>query len=108
VSAGSFDTTIELTVNGHACEREVTVRYEYSPAGGDGWHEPRYPEGATVCEVECWHEGADKLTRSVDLLPLLTKEVIDSLESDCCANEAAEREFRASEHADLMREEMRA
>jgi hypothetical protein len=86
VSAGSFDTTIELTVNGHACEREVTVRYEF----------------------ECWHEGADKLTRSVDLLPLLTKEVIDSLESDCCANEAAEREFRASEHADWMREEMRA
>jgi hypothetical protein len=91
----SFTTTVELCVNGNSCEREVTVHYEYEPAGGDGWHEPRYSERATLCSVE---------VGKFDLMPLLTKECISALEADCCANEEAEREFRESEAADMRSE----
>jgi hypothetical protein len=104
MSTNTFDTTLELAINGNSCEREVTVHYEYSPAGGDGWHEPRYSEGATVYEVETTVLGPGLKEQRMDLLPLLTKECISALEADCCQHEADEREVRASEYAEWKRE----
>jgi hypothetical protein len=104
MSTNTFTTTVEIAINGHACEREATVRYEYSPAGGDGWTEPRYEAGATVYEVETTVLGAGLREHRVDLLPLLTKEVISALEADCVQHEADERECRASEYAEWKRE----
>lgn len=104
MSQHTYTTTLELGINGHSCIREVEVRYEFSPAGGDGWHEPRYSEGATVYEVETTVLVRGLQEQRVDLMPLLTKEVIEGLEADCCKHEAEEREFRASEYAEWKRE----
>jgi hypothetical protein len=104
VSTNTFTTTVEICIGGHACEREATVRYEISAASGDGWHEPRYEAGATVCEVETVILGAGLREHRIDLLPLLTKEVISALEADCLRHEDDERQCRASEYAEWKRE----
>jgi hypothetical protein len=95
VSTNTFPTSLYLAINGNECEVDCDVHYEYEPAGGDGWNEPRYGERATLCAV---YVGA------FDLLPLLTKECISALEADCCQHEADEREVRASEYAEWKRE----
>lgn len=103
MSQHTYTTTLELAINGHSCEREVTVRYDHEPSGGDGWNEPRYGERAFVYSVETTVHMRGH-SQEVDLMPLLTKEVIEGLEADCCKHEAEERECRASEYAEWKRE----
>lgn len=41
---------------------EVAVEYEFEPASGDGWNEPRYEASVSVLRVYlngCWCDAAD-------------------------------------------------
>lgn len=99
MSQHTYTTSIELSINCNSCEVEAEVFYEYEPAGGDGWNEPRYPENVTLCTVE-----VKAAHGAVDLLPLLSPECVSQLEADLLQHEAEEREVRASEYAEWKRE----
>lgn len=75
-------TFIEICVSGHSCERDVTLEYEYRRADGDGWNEPRYPAGVTLtgAEVVVLYPGLQ--SKRLDVMPLLTKECIESIETE--------------------------
>jgi hypothetical protein len=106
MTTNTFTSSIYLCIEGFECERDVTVSYEFSRAGGDGWHEPRYPAGATLASVEVWYEGADKLERSMDILPLLPKKCISELECYCVQVEEDRKQEARDEAADYRRDEI--
>lgn len=101
MSTRSFNTTLDLYVGGHESTMDVTLHYEYEPAGGDGWNEPRYGESATLTAVEAQPEQG----KAIDLLPLLSAACVQNIEADCVQHEHDEREFNESEAVDRLREE---
>jgi hypothetical protein len=103
----TYTTSIYLAIDGAECERDATITYEYSRAGGDGWHEPRYEAGATVVSVDVEYVGRDMKPHRIDLEPLLTKEMLSELEARCCQHENECDEVACDEAADLMRESAR-
>lgn len=64
----TFDTDLDLYIDGTGVSfpASCVVSYDYEPATGDGWHEPRYDSRVILCSVEAQF-GSTK----VDLLPLI-------------------------------------
>jgi hypothetical protein len=83
---------LEMSFGCGSCEVEATIHYEHEQATGDGWNEPRYPESVTVCAVEVWFQGPDKLDRTMDLLPLLPAPCVAGIATDILTMVADERE----------------
>jgi len=63
----TFKTTVPIErLDPDRDEFPVTVEYSHDPAGGDGWHEPRYEAEIEIISV--LYDGQDvedKLNKSV-------------------------------------------
>jgi len=81
-------TTIELVIDGHVCERDVTVHYAYMPPCRGARErsglqlEPDYPSGVGLYSVEAVFLGDGLKPQTIDLYQLLTRECIENIESD--------------------------
>lgn len=106
MSAHTYTTSLYLAIDGAECERDVEISYEYSPAGGDGWNEPRYEAGATLCAAEVEYLAPGLKRKTIDLMPLLSKECISELESRCVQYEAERDEEARDAAADWKRDAM--
>jgi len=76
-------TTMELVIDGRACELEVKLHYDYTHACRGARErsglqlEPDYPSGVSLYSVAVDYDDG-----VIDLMPLLTKDCIQSIEND--------------------------
>lgn len=83
----TYMASFDLIVNGYECCHDAEVSYDYEPAGGDGWNEPRHDASVSIRSVEVAKDG----DKPQDVMWLLSKECIEGLEADCLQYEQDRR-----------------
>ena len=77
---------------------EVIVEYEYEPACGDGWNEPRLGEDATIYSVT--DTSGNEVDYSKDLEAFLVGEILEDLHRRAAEYEADRAEYLYELHMD--------
>lgn len=95
MASRTYETALEMCLNGHACERTVTLHYEFTPPDGDGWNEPYTPAGVSLEAVLVQrekHSTSGIVIATEDLLWMLSPKCIAAIEADLLAHEQEEAE----------------
>ena len=61
-------------------EIDVTVEGDYTPGGGDGWHEPRHGPEIDVCSIRT--AAGDKLTVTDELREQAEEALVEQMQAD--------------------------
>jgi len=92
--------TTEIEVDGNPVE--VIVEYDYEPACGDGWNEPRMGEDATIYSVT--DTAGNEVDYSMDLEAFLVEEILEDLHRRAAEYEADRAEYLYELHMERSRE----
>lgn len=80
------------------CVVDIECHLDYTPAEGDNWNEPYYPEDVTLCAA---------YLRGVDIYELLSPEQITRIEEKALEQIADDRKGMEQERAEWLGERMR-